>query len=161
MRSALPPACQVELSAPGQDSTGALGALFAEELGLVLEVAPEYEEAVCAAYASRGLPAVALGCVAADGAVSISVGGEPSISGAFRILPLSTPLKAVLHVDLSTHPNVDEVTPTVVGGGAHRPVFFTAGFRGCRRSHTPSSRDFKDTTVSDGQWCLFCCHTQR
>ncbi len=74
--------CQVDLPKPEQDSTGALGALFAEELGLVLEVAPEDEEAVQAAYAARGLSAVAVGSVAADRAVSISVGGEPSISGA-------------------------------------------------------------------------------
>lgn len=72
----------MDLPKPEQDGTGALGALFAEELGLVLEVAPEDEEAVQAAYAARGLSAVGVGSVAADRAVSISVGAEPSISGA-------------------------------------------------------------------------------
>ena len=48
----------------------------------MLEVAPEDEEAVQAAYAARGLSAVGVGSVAEDRAVSISVGAEPSISGA-------------------------------------------------------------------------------
>ncbi|BDA47656.1 Phosphoribosylformylglycinamidine synthase [Coccomyxa sp. Obi] len=71
----------VDLPKPEQDATGVLGALFAEELGLVLEVAPEDEELVRAAYAARGLSAVAVGSVGAGPAVSISVDGEPSISG--------------------------------------------------------------------------------
>ena len=75
---------QVALPKPEQDATGALGALYAEELGLVLEVAPEDEEQIRAAYAARGLSAVAVGSVNTGRAVSISVGGEPTISGAPR-----------------------------------------------------------------------------
>ena len=48
----------------------------------MLEVAPEDKEAVQAAYAVRGLSAVGVGSVAADRAISISIGAEPSISGA-------------------------------------------------------------------------------
>ncbi len=59
-----------------------VAALFAEELGLLLEVAPQQEEAVMKAYADAGVPVTAIGSVAADDAVSIAVGGQQQISGA-------------------------------------------------------------------------------
>ncbi len=79
----------------------------------MLEVAPEDEELVRAAYAARGLSAVAVGSVGSDRAVSISVDGEPSISGAPRsrmvvvlwcqsILLLWTPVESDEDVHLST-----------------------------------------------------------
>jgi hypothetical protein len=69
---------QVDLPA---NSGGPLAALFAEELGLLLEVAPEHEEEVASAYRSAGLTVSAIGSVAADSSISIAVGGNPHISG--------------------------------------------------------------------------------
>ena len=79
---------QVDLPAAQGSPHGALAALFAEELGLLLEVAPEHEEAVCSAYEAQGLRAEAIGTVSTERGVSISVGGQPCISGAQRTLLL-------------------------------------------------------------------------
>ena len=61
---------------------GAYSALYAEELGLVLEVAPEDVADVQSAYEAQGLSAAAIGSTSADKGISISVGGEASIQGA-------------------------------------------------------------------------------
>ena len=88
----LTPACQLQVDLPGAESPhNALAALFAEELGLLLEVAPEHEAAVCSAYAAQGLQAAPIGRVSAERGVSVSVGGQPCISGA---LPRSCALCA-------------------------------------------------------------------
>ena len=71
----------VDLPAPAADPHGALAALFAEELGLVLEVAPEDEAAVLAAYAAAGVPAAAIGATASGQDVSLSVGGARQVGG--------------------------------------------------------------------------------
>ncbi|CAL5220912.1 g3007 [Coccomyxa viridis] len=73
----------ISVDIPGDSSSahGAFPALFAEELGLVLEVDPESEAEVRSAYEAQGLSAVAIGSTSADKAVSISVGGEPTIQG--------------------------------------------------------------------------------
>lgn len=55
--------------------------LFAEELGLLLEVAPHDEDDVAAAYRTAGLAVSAIGSVSSDSSVSISVGGQDQISG--------------------------------------------------------------------------------
>ena len=60
---------------------GAFRALFAEELGLVLEVAPEDESEVQSAYQSQGLSAASIGSTSAEKGISISVGGQASIQG--------------------------------------------------------------------------------
>ena len=73
---------QVDLPAAQGSHHGALAALFAEELGLLLEVAPEHEGAVRSAYEAQGLRAEAIGTVSAGRGVSISVSGQPCISGA-------------------------------------------------------------------------------
>lgn len=70
---------QVDLPAGGSD---AMVVLFAEELGLLLEVAPQHEEHVAAAYRAAGLPVTSLGSVTSAAAVSIAVGGQQHISGA-------------------------------------------------------------------------------
>ena len=57
------------------------GQLFAEELGLVLEVAPEHEEQVVQAYTDAGLAVQAIGTVTQDAQISISVNDELQISG--------------------------------------------------------------------------------
>ena len=72
---------QVDVPSDASNTHGAFGALFAEELGLVLEVAPENEAEVRSAYEAQGLSAVAVGSTSADKGVSISVGGQASIQG--------------------------------------------------------------------------------
>lgn len=57
------------------------GQLFAEELGLVLEVAPAHEQQVVQAYTDAGLPARVIGTVTADAEISISVNDAQQISG--------------------------------------------------------------------------------
>lgn len=72
------------LPAPAQG--GAMAALFAEELGLLLEVAPANEAAVLAAYTSAGVPAARIGAVAAGGRVSLTVGGAVVVDEAMPAL---------------------------------------------------------------------------
>lgn len=74
--------CGVTVDVPAAAS-GALpvhAALFAEELGLVIEVRPELEAEVLAAYKAAGVPAAAIGSSSADAAVSISVGGQQVVA---------------------------------------------------------------------------------
>ena len=71
---------QVALPAAA-DGSDAMAALFAEELGLLLEVDAAAEAAVVDAYRSAGLPVTQLGSGAATGDVSISVGGQEQITG--------------------------------------------------------------------------------
>ena len=72
---------QVDISEDASTSQGPLAALFAEELGLVLEVHSDHEAEVRATYEAQGLSAVALGSTCTHKGVSISVGGEPAIQG--------------------------------------------------------------------------------
>eukprot|EP00891_Asterochloris_glomerata_P009825 jgi/Astpho2/9825/fgenesh1_pm.00149_%23_37_t len=74
---------QVDLPGPGnQTEDAALAALFAEELGLMLEVSPQEEQAVLEAYQQAGVPVRTVGSVTADPQVAISVDGEQQITGA-------------------------------------------------------------------------------
>lgn len=57
------------------------GQLFAEELGLVLEVEPSNEQQVLQAYTDAGLPAHVIGSVTADAKIDISVNSAQQISG--------------------------------------------------------------------------------
>ena len=57
------------------------GQLFAEELGLVLEVDATNEQQVLQAYTDAGLPAHVIGTVIADPKISISVNNAQQISG--------------------------------------------------------------------------------
>ncbi|KAL4423911.1 hypothetical protein ABPG75_001212 [Micractinium tetrahymenae] len=70
--------CGVSVDLPAGD---AMAALFAEELGLVLEVAAENEAAVLAAYSAAGVPCSAIGSTQAGEAVSIAVGGQQQVGG--------------------------------------------------------------------------------
>lgn len=72
---------QADLPAPASDAHGALAALFAEELGLVMEVAAGQEEAVVQAYRSAGVACSVIGSTLAAAHVSIAVGGQPEITG--------------------------------------------------------------------------------
>ena len=73
---------QVDLPGPGnQTEDAALAALFAEELGLMLEVSPQQEQAVLEAFKQAGVPARAVGSVTADPQVAISVDGQQQITG--------------------------------------------------------------------------------
>ncbi len=72
---------QVDLAAgSGQDSS--LAALFAEELGLILEVAPQREAEVIQAYESAGVSVRSIGEVTESSQIDVSVGGQPGVSGA-------------------------------------------------------------------------------
>jgi phosphoribosylformylglycinamidine synthase len=50
-----------------------MAALFAEELSIVIEVAPENVATVAAAYAAAGVTATPIGTSTADGQASITV----------------------------------------------------------------------------------------
>ena len=63
--------------------SNALATLFAEELGLMLEVDPQHEQAVLDAYSCAGLQPASIGSVLADSSISISVSGQPAISGMY------------------------------------------------------------------------------
>jgi len=76
---------QVDLAAAsGEHAT--LASLFAEELGLVLEVAPRNEADVLRAYESAGVSVRSVGWVTESPQIEISVAGEPGISGGLRWL---------------------------------------------------------------------------
>jgi hypothetical protein len=72
----------VDLPAPEADPHGALAALFAEELGLVLEVAEGQEGVVADYYAKMGVPCRIIGSTRTLQDVAISVAGWPEITGA-------------------------------------------------------------------------------
>ena len=71
-------------SLSGRD--GALAALFAEELGVVLEVSAQAAASVLQAFEAAGVPCAVIGSVDASPAVSISVGGKEEIVGDIREL---------------------------------------------------------------------------
>ena len=70
--------CQVDLPSQGNQD---FGTLFAEELGLVLEVAPEHEQQVLQAYRAAGLDAHPIGRVTAEPFIAIYVDGHQQIAG--------------------------------------------------------------------------------
>lgn len=72
---------QADLPAPSSGMNDRLSALFAEELGLVIEVAAEKEKGVAEAYAAAGLKVACIGKVTERPSVRISVAGQPGISG--------------------------------------------------------------------------------
>ncbi|KAK9814223.1 hypothetical protein WJX72_002529 [[Myrmecia] bisecta] len=73
--------CGIQVDLPQPAEGGAFGALYAEELGLVVEVQPQEEEAVLRSYAEAGVSAASIGSVTRDKQVDIRVAGEPGISG--------------------------------------------------------------------------------
>ena len=66
---------------PTSESSSAHAALFAEEPGLVLEVAERSADAVCAAYDAAGVSCRVIGAATDRPHCRISVGGEPAIEG--------------------------------------------------------------------------------
>ena len=73
---------QVDLPSSSSDQSGQLEALFAEELGLVIEVASSREEEVLDAYRTAGLNIESIGEVTTSGRIEIAVSGKSCISGA-------------------------------------------------------------------------------
>lgn len=67
---------------PGEGNSD-IGTLFAEELGLVLEVAPENEQQVVQAYQKAGLATHSIGSVISQPSISIAVDGQQQLAGAF------------------------------------------------------------------------------
>ena len=82
-------ALQVHLPAPAGPHNSQLAALFAEELGLVIEVAADKEEEVLQAYAAAGLTVSSIGRVTSEASISISVDDQPCISGSVQARILS------------------------------------------------------------------------
>ncbi|KAL3143377.1 hypothetical protein ABBQ38_002205 [Trebouxia sp. C0009 RCD-2024] len=73
--------CGIQVDLGSGRAADQFGQLFAEELGLVLEVAPAHEQQVVQAYTDAGLPARVIGTVTADAEISISVNDAQQISG--------------------------------------------------------------------------------
>ncbi len=78
--------------------------LFAEELGLVLEVTPENEQQVVEAYKQAGLTAHTIGSVTADAQISIGVHGTHQISGV-PLGSLAQPSSVLLMLSCLVLPN--------------------------------------------------------
>lgn len=76
----------VDVSLPPCEASGAFGALFAEELGLVLEVAADKEAEVLARFREAKVPASVIGQVKAESSVRISVGGSTAVEGTVAAL---------------------------------------------------------------------------
>lgn len=74
----------VDLPAPTQAASPELStyaALFAEELGLVLEVAPEQAALVTSLFNQAGVPCSIIGSVLPEQSVDIKVAGQTALSG--------------------------------------------------------------------------------
>jgi phosphoribosylformylglycinamidine synthase len=76
----------INLDTSGNSSHGVFSSLFAEELGLVLEVAPEKEGAVLQAFASAHVPASVIGSTLSNSTISVSVGGSEVINNSVSVL---------------------------------------------------------------------------
>jgi phosphoribosylformylglycinamidine synthase len=74
----------VDLPAPTEAASAELStyaALFAEELGLVLEVHPDKAALVSSLFNQAGVPCSIIGSVLPEQKVSITVAGEAAVSG--------------------------------------------------------------------------------
>lgn len=71
----------MDLPNPQEDATGTMGTLFAEELGLVLEVDAGQESAVLQAYRAAGVNATRIGTVAAKRQIEVVVDGQFAVAG--------------------------------------------------------------------------------
>lgn len=82
------PDAGVDVTLPAAPDGDAMAALFAEELAVVIEVAPEHAAAVAATYEAAGVTCAVIGKTTADGKASVSVagsggdGGAPLVTGA-------------------------------------------------------------------------------
>ena len=76
----------MDLPLPKQDSTSVMAALFAEELGLVLEVDQANEGAVLAGYRDAGVHVARIGHVTSQPQCDVLVGGEFAVAGRFKVM---------------------------------------------------------------------------
>ena len=76
----------IDVDVPASDGVGPLAALFAEELGLVMEVDADDLEEVLAAFRRADVPASAIGRTLAGPDVRIAVDGRDVLSGDVRAL---------------------------------------------------------------------------
>ena len=81
---------------PQLDGSGVMGALFAEELGLLLEVDAGQESAVLAAYRDAGLSIARIGRISAQPTIEVAVGGQSAVAGQAQFLPACTTLPVVV-----------------------------------------------------------------
>lgn len=70
-----------DLAAPSKDPHGAYASLFAEELGLVMEVRAAEAAEIVELYKKAGLEAAVIGKTSSTMNVNITVAGQPQISG--------------------------------------------------------------------------------
>lgn len=73
---------QADLAAPASDPHGAIASLFAEELGLVIEVKAADAAAIVEQYKKAGVAAAVVGKTRAAQEVAISVAGQAQVHGA-------------------------------------------------------------------------------
>lgn len=76
----------VDLPEPEGDPHGAFAALFAEELGLLIEVDAANEAEVLAAYKEAHVPAAVIGKTTVEPRITLSVAGQQEIAGATAAL---------------------------------------------------------------------------
>ena len=75
---------QADIKAGQESGSSELAALFAEEVGLVLEVEDSVEAEVVKAYQDAGLSATSIGRTTDEPSISIAVDSQPCISGDTR-----------------------------------------------------------------------------
>ena len=73
--------CGIGIDLPQGDAADPFAALFAEELGLVLEVTPDKETDVLNAFKQAGVPCVSIGAVLEEKTVRIRIKGQPVLTG--------------------------------------------------------------------------------
>jgi len=78
--------CGISADLPATPEDDPLAVLFAEEVGLVLEVAPEHVTNALDSFARHGVPCAEIGASTADSRIEISVGGRPVLSAKMRDL---------------------------------------------------------------------------
>ncbi|GMH42502.1 hypothetical protein BSKO_10421 [Bryopsis sp. KO-2023] len=78
--------CGVSVDLAGKGDNGVFGELFAEELGLVMEVKSEEADAIVAEYKNLGIECNVIGKVTAEKSCSLRVAGEECISGSTTVL---------------------------------------------------------------------------
>jgi phosphoribosylformylglycinamidine synthase len=79
--------CGIDITIPSSTSSyGAIGTLFSEELGLVIEVLPSNVAEVMEVYTTAGVPCVSIGSVTVEKTVTIRVDDEVVLSEAMPAL---------------------------------------------------------------------------
>jgi phosphoribosylformylglycinamidine synthase len=78
--------CGIDIRIPGEETTDPLALLFTEELGLVLEVAADDEEAVCEAFTRAEVPCSTIGRTVGEPSIRIRVADQEVLATDMRDL---------------------------------------------------------------------------